>query len=161
MGRMTGPRIRSEEYKAGARAHAREVRLERKRLGTCAACGHEPPLPTRTLCQGCAARQVGSGRKTLAKLREQVIQAYGGPECVCCGETERAFLCIDHVRGGGYKHRKEIGTGSLYRWLRKNGFPPGFQVLCFNCNMGKVLNHGICPHERLPIRRQKNPCVSA
>jgi hypothetical protein len=27
-----------------------------------------------------------------------------------------------------------------------NGFPAGFQVLCFNCNQGRRLNHGVCPH---------------
>jgi hypothetical protein len=140
-------RIRSEESKAKARAHACEVRLRRKREGLCAACGHRVPLAGRTLCEPCVIQQIEAGRKTLAKLREEVIQAYGGPRCMCCGETERAFLCIDHVNGGGYQHRKEIGTGSFYRWLRKNGFPTGFQVLCFNCNMGKLLNGGVCPHQ--------------
>jgi hypothetical protein len=31
--------------------------------------------------------------------------------------------------------------------LRKNGFPEGFQVLCANCNIGRHINGGICPHE--------------
>jgi len=25
--------------------------------------------------------------------------------------------------------------------------PAGFQVLCFNCNIGKQLNDGTCPHQ--------------
>ncbi len=52
------------------------------------------------------------------------------------------------IENNGAEHRKEIGT-SLYKWLKKNGFPPGFQVLCANCNWGKRQCGGTCPH-RLP-----------
>ncbi len=36
---------------------------------------------------------------------------------------------------------------SLYRWIIKNNFPEEFQILCFNCNSGRHINGGICPHE--------------
>jgi hypothetical protein len=59
--------------------------------------------------------------------------------------TDRVFLAIDHVDNSGAKHKKEIGGAAyFYRWLRNNGYPPGFQVLCFNCNWAK--SHGGCPH---------------
>jgi hypothetical protein len=29
----------------------------------------------------------------------------------------------------------------------RNGFPPGYQVLCMNCNHGKRMNNGVCPHK--------------
>jgi hypothetical protein len=29
----------------------------------------------------------------------------------------------------------------------KQGFPDGFQTLCFNCNVGKYKNGGVCPHQ--------------
>jgi hypothetical protein len=72
---------------------------------------------------------------------------------VCCGETEPLFLTLDHINGGGNKHRREIkesgkGSGSFYEWLKRNGYPPGFQVLCQNCNVGKWRNGGVCPHQR-------------
>lgn len=35
---------------------------------------------------------------------------------------------------------------NMYRWLMKNKYPSGFQVLCWNCNMGKQINGGVCPH---------------
>lgn len=40
------------------------------------------------------------------------------------------------------------GTGyDFYRWLRKHSYPKGnFRLLCFNCNCGRELNGGICPH---------------
>lgn len=87
-------------------------------------------------------------RKAGAELKKQVIDVYGG-KCNCCGISNPAFLTIDHVNNDGKKHRKEIkGNGSLYWWLKRKGFPKdNFQVLCWNCNMGKHHNNGICPHK--------------
>lgn len=83
----------------------------------------------------------------MEKLRHDVIQGYGGA-CTCCGESNESFLQIDHVVGGGNAHRRELGsTQAVYVWLRKNGYPDGFQVLCANCNMAKDRRGG-CPHQR-------------
>lgn len=84
-------------------------------------------------------------------LRDEVFHAYGDA-CACCGEFDPAFLSVDHVNGGGKRHLMQIGgTGSLYRWLRSNGYPKGdFQLLCFNCNLGRAHNDGICPHVAEP-----------
>lgn len=88
-------------------------------------------------------------RKLYNEKRDLVFAAYGGYVCACCGEKEPTFLTIDHVNGGGNKHIKKIGgAGKLYPWLIRHGFPAGFQVLCFNCNHGKHLNGGICPHKK-------------
>ncbi|MFE1396776.1 hypothetical protein ACFW53_02415 [Nocardiopsis dassonvillei] len=59
------------------------------------------------------------------------------------------MLTIDHVDNNGAEHRREIGGGGekLYRWLKREGYPPGYQVLCFNCNVGRHLGNGVCPHE--------------
>lgn len=81
------------------------------------------------------------------KLRDDIFNHYGRA-CTCCGENNIKFLCIDHINGGGNKHREKVGgSGSkTYQWLRKNNYPKGFQVLCHNCNMAKGL-YGECPHE--------------
>lgn len=82
------------------------------------------------------------------QLRLQALAAYGN-KCTCCGESHYEFLAIDHINGGGHKHRKELkrrGT-SYYTWLRREGFPPGYQVLCHNCNLAKGF-YGKCPHEK-------------
>lgn len=76
------------------------------------------------------------------RIKVEVIAHYGG-KCECCGEMEMVFLTIDHINGGGRQHRKETGS-FLYQWLRRNGYPEGFQVLCFNCNFAKA--NGGCPH---------------
>lgn len=79
------------------------------------------------------------------ELRAQVLAAYGG-ECACCGENEPEYLCVDHVNGDGSEHRKIVGIGGLYWWLRMNGFPrDGFQLLCYNCNKAKG-SGAECPH---------------
>lgn len=88
------------------------------------------------------------------QLADEVIAHYGG-KCACCGETERLFLSIDHINNDGAEHRRSInpkavsnGKGvGVYHWLRKNGYPEGFQVLCMNCNCGKARNGGVCPHQ--------------
>ena len=83
----------------------------------------------------------------MASLRSAAFAAYGGARCACCGETELGFLTLDHVNNDGAPHRREIGgSANLLVWLRRKGYPPGFQILCFNCNLGRALNGGICPH---------------
>jgi hypothetical protein len=88
-------------------------------------------------------------KKNHQKIRSEVISYYskGSLKCACCGETENMFLCIDHIEGGGYKDRRFRCGTQLYRWLRKNSFPTGFQVLCHNCNLAKGF-YGECPHVR-------------
>lgn len=81
------------------------------------------------------------------KTRVEVLNHYG-KICFCCGEFRYEFLGIDHRKGGGTKHRREIGGGSkIIYWLKRNGFPKGFRVACHNCNMARGL-YGYCPHKR-------------
>lgn len=82
-------------------------------------------------------------------LKDAAYTAYGGYRCACCGEAERSFLSIDHVNNDGHAHRKLIGNAKIYRWLRDNGYPEGFQVFCMNCQFGKRMNKGLCPHQRV------------
>ncbi len=79
-------------------------------------------------------------------LRMEVILSYGS-ECACCGEARYEFLTIDHVNGGGTQQRRELGNSSMAiaRWLKKNNYPEGYQILCFNCNCAKGAS-GYCPH---------------
>lgn len=83
----------------------------------------------------------------LGKRIKAEVYAHYGTACACCGESNVGFLTIDHINGCGKETRKEHGLGgSFYRWLRRNGFPEGFQTLCYNCNLGRANNGGVCPH---------------
>jgi hypothetical protein len=87
------------------------------------------------------------------RVRAEVIKHYGD-KCECCEETELLFLTIDHINGDGAEHRRQNsynGDGrsgwSIYYWLRKNNYPEGFRVLCWNCNCSRQHNSGVCPHK--------------
>lgn len=84
------------------------------------------------------------------KDKLKVIQAYGG-KCECCGETNAAFLTLDHVNDDGAKHRKESGkiVFKLTDWAIKNNYPDSLRLLCYNCNCGRELEPDkVCPHKK-------------
>lgn len=85
-------------------------------------------------------------RQVWRDLRAEMIVAYGSV-CSCCGEDEPKFLTIDHVNGGGAKHKRSIPGRNVPLWLKKHEYPKkDFQLLCYNCNCGKAYNGGNCPH---------------
>jgi len=80
-------------------------------------------------------------------LVDELYQAYGN-KCSCCGETNKYFFTIDHIFNDGNIERRESGKGKhIYRKLRELNYPQDrYRILCFNCNMGRERNGGICPH---------------
>ena len=94
------------------------------------------------LCASCQEY----GRAVALREKLACFDRYGGRKCNCCGETELLFLQLDHIDNNGGRHRRKENIVSLYRWAKKKKYPPGFQVLCANCNFGKHMNGGICPH---------------
>lgn len=83
------------------------------------------------------------------QLRLEVLGRYGGL-CECCSEAHPEFLAIDHISGGGNKHRKILKGQyvSIYRFLKTNNYPLGFRVLCHNCN-SSIGYYGYCPHKKI------------
>lgn len=113
-------------------AYMRRYQQKRIAEGKCCRCGDFNLDGCPGLCSSCYEKN----RKYRAALKLEVMTAYGGPVCVGCGEDEIMILQIDHVAGGGSKHAEEIGgRGKMYMWLKTNGFPPGYRVLCPSCNM--------------------------
>jgi len=89
-----------------------------------------------------------SKRQKEKKLTVFLHYTAGDIKCACCGEKTFDFLCVDHVNNDGNEHRKTRGTGlGFYAWIIRNNFPGGLQILCMNCNWGKVRNGGMCPHK--------------
>lgn len=97
-------------------------------------------------CKECAFKK----RET---VRLEVLVRYSSdpPYCLCCGERRFQFLSIGHINGGGRQHavqRRNNGEGTtLFMWLKRNGYPEGYQILCHNCNQAKGY-YGICPHQK-------------
>lgn len=103
--------------------------------------------------------------KNAEKLREQrrayrrrtrlrVIELLGRA-CACCGESEEAFLCSDHINDDGADHRRGLRNGKTYNGphlmnlaiLRDPNPHERFQLLCANCNLAKTRPEG-CPHQK-------------
>ena len=80
------------------------------------------------------------------QLKVDVMTHYGKGECACviCSENRLDCLSIDHIEGGGNKHRKTTlrSTGSFYKWLKTNDYPEGYQTLCMNCQFAKRFERG-------------------
>lgn len=92
-------------------------------------------------------------QKRVGKIRFTVYEGYGN-KCNCCGETNWLFFTIDHVNNDGYKDRaypynriNRVSGEPLYKRIIEQKFPKNYQILCYNCNMGKHRNKGICPHK--------------
>ena len=78
--------------------------------------------------------------------KESIFNHYGN-KCACCGEAQILFLSIDHINNDGNEQRQKIHPAFFYKWIINNNFPDDLQLLCMNCNFGKRMNGGICPHK--------------
>lgn len=92
----------------------------------------------------CAERRK-SDHRSRQKTKYIVLEHYGA-KCNCCGEAEIHFLTVDHINNDGAAHRRTMNHANQWLWLVRNNFPPGFQILCMNCNFGKRMAGGVCPH---------------
>lgn len=81
-------------------------------------------------------------RQERIRLKKSVVEHYsnGRMECINCNFDDLRALQIDHIDNNGAEERRKLfgsrlcaGT-TFYRWLRKNDYPIGYQVLCANCN---------------------------
>lgn len=88
---------------------------------------------------------VEQNRLERVRVKNDVFSHYSGGEIKCksCGFNDIRALQLDHINNDGAEERRRVGHsrtsagGTFYRWLRKNGFPPGYQILCANCNWVK------------------------
>ena len=112
--------------------------------------------------------QARYNERARTKLRRLVFEHYG-LVCAACGESDFGVLTIDHVNNDGAEHRRRVFGNPrnggrppsghwLYWWLKRNNYPPGFQVLCQNCNFAKHKNGGVIPSHR--FRESSVPYVA-
>lgn len=140
----------------------------RENNNLCVYCGKNTPFPKKKGCSECLDKKSKSTLKFSKNnrykinqynflIKHLVIEKYGG-KCVCCGENEILFLTIDHINNNGKDERsikKNYNTSSFYLKLKREKVRDDLQVLCFNCNLGKSVNNGICPH--IEIKRKLDP----
>jgi hypothetical protein len=136
---------RSQKGKKRYIEHEKEKKEQerqcRKQLGLCVRCGEEKDDNGKLSCSRCLVHCQELERV----YKDRAFAGYGGYVCACCGETTAEFLSLDHINNDGAEHRRK--HRHTYRWIVKNDFPPIFQVLCYNCNIGRFNNGGVCPHK--------------
>lgn len=136
-----------------------------KAAGLCTQCGKNAAISSQRHCEPChslilkrakayriadPARQA-EYRKTFFRAIKDRAYAILGEVCSCCGEQDRRFLTLDHVHNDGYKDKKRRQnlTYLMYREVAVDGVVGKYQILCWNCNCGKRVNGGICPHQTI------------
>ena len=92
-----------------------------------------------------SARPGGNNPICRQNRKTRVIHHYsnGLMKCANCPFADMRALSIDHVNNDGNKHRKQLAKQKkvMYNWLISQGYPPGFQVLCMNCQFIKSFEH--------------------
>lgn len=121
----------------------------------CTGCGIRDKPKGRSYCQPCNTIRVAEWRAKnperrrrnsvawAKKKKKEIIEHYGG-KCACCGESEIAFLTIDHKFNNGNAERRKYKS-QTWKLVIKRGFPDDYQILCYNCNNAKQ-HYGVCPH---------------
>lgn len=96
--------------------------------------------------------RAGNSRVPDPQYKLAILEHYG-KKCKCCSEECIALLTVDHENDNGIEHKRNgknrYKGQDLYRHLIRLGYPDGIQILCFNCNIGRRNNKGICPHNSI------------
>lgn len=129
----------------------RMVKQRRKRLRKLEMCYDcpQPSVPNKTRCESCLEKAAKVAQIFAETIKLEALNAYGGPSCACCQEDSIIMLTLDHTAQNGAEDRRQngkSGTG-FYQRLKKLGWPPGFRVLCRNCNYAVYFDpEHKCPH---------------
>jgi hypothetical protein len=92
------------------------------------------------------------GRNAVKRLKLEVLSHYSLSTIPICADpykmhnepiTDIDILTLDHINGGGSRNKEiRLINKSLYRNVRKEHYPEGYQVLCCNCQSKKrIINH--------------------
>ena len=133
-------------------------RAEKVINGICKMCC-QPTKPGSTLCEKHLQTLRICKKRQNEKDKALVLKNYG-ESCAYCNKTGAIFLTVDHIDNNGAEHRKKLRAGknqghNIYAWLRKNNFPAGYQILCYNCNCAKQ-THGEEAVKKAILK--DNPC---
>jgi hypothetical protein len=99
----------------------------------------QPVLGDHRRCEKCMDTEAKRSNAYRLALKFEAYNHYGH-SCVFCGDDRSIFLTLDHVANDGAAHRRIIKC-DIYKWAKRNHYPPVLQTLCFNCNCAKAC-HG-------------------
>ncbi len=97
-------------------------------------------------------RQNRTTNRYQRNLRREILEHYSGhipAQCIQCGESRYQCLELDHINDNGSEHGKRLcksegyrayrGVNSyIYRDIKNNNYPEGYQTLCANCHSIKT-----------------------
>ena len=110
---------------------------------------HPEGLPLQLLCSNCnhLKRNTYNIKNSSVFIMKQQVYEHYGNQCVCCKQNDVRVLTLDHVNNDGFRDKRP--AINIYSYLLKHNFqyPFELQLLCWNCNVGKHRNKGICPHK--------------
>ncbi len=122
-----------------------KLRDGRRELRLCVSCGLNHACENKVNCETCAAEARNYHRKNKSQCFD-----YYGRVCTCCEiEFDERFLTLDHINNDGNQHRSKHGKSGFYKWVINNNFPNNLQTHCWNCNLAKSVNGGVCPHQEM------------
>jgi len=83
-------------------------------------------------------------KEKIRQLKIIVLSHYSNNamKCAYCDENRIECLQLDHINNDGADHRRKNGGSgwNVYRWIKQNNFPKGFQVLCASDNFYKAFH---------------------
>jgi hypothetical protein len=85
-------------------------------------------------CSTCNAERCATYQ---SKVVAEALAVYGDSQCECCGTSRAVVLML--VSTGRDKPGSDSGGGFPRAFqLRKQGWPPGWRVLCANCRLAQA-----------------------
>jgi hypothetical protein len=133
-------RTRDQIRRTNKTEHSGKV-IDGKRL--CGRCSQwvDSNYFSNSLCKKCSSEY---SHITHRMIKIEFLLAYG-KVCRCCRESRLDLLTIEHIRNKGYNLIYAGTTTSLFWKLKSLGWPIGYEILCYNCNMstrsGKPCSH--------------------
>ena len=84
-----------------------------------------------------------ASRARRQRFKNEALARYG--KACGCGFSDSRALQIDHIAENGAAERKNLGGQNFsgwrfYEWLKKRGWPDGYQTMCANCNLIKYFS---------------------
>lgn len=121
---------------------ANKNRASKRKRGECLDC-NTPSAGEHSFCETHLEKRRAVSKKNVKVCKEAALTYYSGHACVWpgCDVTDADMLTLDHIKDDGAAERKTVRRLGvvLFSYLRRRGWPSGYQVLCANHQIKKEL----------------------